>query len=127
MSESKPNTAAGTDWTGLLADPDLARNLGKLLQTYRDAPPERREEALLAAMREIKQGASRSALKQGSNGTSGAAHAHARLGYSSVRARYLQPELGARPETASQDQVFCGGGAARQRWRCSYLGQSLQH
>ena len=58
MSNSKPNTAVGTDWTGLLADPDLARNLGKLLQTYRDAPPERREEALLAAMREIKQGAS---------------------------------------------------------------------
>jgi hypothetical protein len=58
MSNSKPNTAVGTDWTGLLADPDLARNLGKLLQTYRDAAPERREEALLAAMREIKQGAS---------------------------------------------------------------------
>jgi hypothetical protein len=58
MSNSKPNAAAGTDWTGLLADPDLARNLGKLLQTYRDAPPERREEALLAAMREIKQGGS---------------------------------------------------------------------
>ena len=58
MSNSKPDAAVGTDWTGLLADPDLARNLGKLLQTYRDAPPERREEALLAAMREIKQGAS---------------------------------------------------------------------
>ena len=58
MSDSKPNSAAGTDWTGLLADPDLARNLGKLLQTYRDAPPERREQSLLAAMREIKQGAS---------------------------------------------------------------------
>jgi hypothetical protein len=57
MSDSKPNTAAGTDWTGLLADPDLARNLGKLLQTYRDAAPERREEALLAAMREIKRAA----------------------------------------------------------------------
>jgi hypothetical protein len=54
MSNSKPNAAAGTDWTGLLADPELARNLGKLLQIYRDAPPERREEALLAAMREIK-------------------------------------------------------------------------
>jgi hypothetical protein len=54
MSNSKPNAVGGTDWTGLLADPDLARNLGKLLQTYRDAPPERREEALLAAMREIK-------------------------------------------------------------------------
>jgi hypothetical protein len=58
MSNFKANAAAGTDWTGLLADPDLARNLGKLLQTYRDAPPESREEALLAAMREIKQGAS---------------------------------------------------------------------
>jgi hypothetical protein len=46
------------DWTGLLADPDLARNLGKLLQTYRDAPPELREAALVTAMREIKQGAS---------------------------------------------------------------------
>jgi len=57
MSNAKSNAVAGTDWTGLLADPDLARNLGKLLQTYRDAPPERREEALLAAMREIKQGA----------------------------------------------------------------------
>jgi hypothetical protein len=54
MNNSKPNSAAGTDWTGLLADPDLSRNLGTLLQTYRDAPPERREEALLAAMREIK-------------------------------------------------------------------------
>jgi len=57
MSNSKPNTAAGTDWTGLLADPDLARNLGRLLQIYRDAAPAGREEALLAAMREIKQGA----------------------------------------------------------------------
>jgi len=55
MTDSKSNAAAGTDWTGLLADPDLARNLGKLLQTYRDAPPDRREQALLAAMREIKQ------------------------------------------------------------------------
>jgi hypothetical protein len=50
----KGNAALGMDWTGLLADPDLANNLGTLLQTYRDALPERREEALLAAMREIK-------------------------------------------------------------------------
>ena len=57
MTNSKSNAAAGTDWTGLLADPDLARNLGKLLQIYRDAPPDRREQALLAAMREIKQAA----------------------------------------------------------------------
>jgi hypothetical protein len=58
MSDSKSSAAVGMDWTGLLADPDLARNLGKLLQTYRDAPPERREEALLAAMREVKKEAS---------------------------------------------------------------------
>jgi hypothetical protein len=55
MTNSKSNAATGTDWTGLLADPDLARNLGKLLQIYRDAPPDQREQALLAAMREIKQ------------------------------------------------------------------------
>ncbi len=54
MSNAKA-TAPGTDWTALLADPDLARNLGKLLQTYRDAPPEKREAALLQAMREIKE------------------------------------------------------------------------
>jgi hypothetical protein len=58
MSKAKPMAAVGTDWTGLLADPDLARNLGKLLETYRDAPPERREQVLMAAMRAIKQGAS---------------------------------------------------------------------
>lgn len=55
MADQNPKAVAGTDWTGLLADPDLARNLGKLLQTYREAAPDRREEALLAAMREIKQ------------------------------------------------------------------------
>jgi len=50
--------ATGTDWTGILSDPDLVRHVGKLLQAYREAPPEKREEALLAAMREIKAGAS---------------------------------------------------------------------
>jgi hypothetical protein len=60
MSNSKTDAAVGMDWTRLLADPDLARNLGKLLQTYRDAPPERREEALLAAMLEIKKEAAAS-------------------------------------------------------------------
>jgi len=53
---SDPNTKAlpGADWTRLLADPDLVGHLGTLLQTYREAPVEQREEALLAAMREIK-------------------------------------------------------------------------
>jgi hypothetical protein len=53
MSDCKPS-AAGTDWTRLLSDPDLVRHVGKLLQTYREAPPEKRERALLTAMREIK-------------------------------------------------------------------------
>jgi hypothetical protein len=54
MSDSKVNLTPGTDWTRLLSDPDLVEHLGKLLQTYREAPAERREEALLTAMREIK-------------------------------------------------------------------------
>ena len=52
------SAATGTDWTRILSDPDLVRHVGKLLQAYREAPPEKREEALLAAMREIKAGAS---------------------------------------------------------------------
>jgi hypothetical protein len=58
MSDSKANAAVGMDWTELLADPDLARNLGKLLQTYRDASPEDRERALLEVMGEIKKNVS---------------------------------------------------------------------
>jgi len=46
--------ASGTDWTQILADPDLVRHVGKLLQAYREAAPERREAALLEAMRRIK-------------------------------------------------------------------------
>jgi PilZ domain len=61
MSDSKAQPTTGTDWTRLLADPDLARNLGRLLQTYRDAQPERREEALLAEMRAIKRESSETA------------------------------------------------------------------
>jgi hypothetical protein len=52
------STATGTDWTRILSDPDLVRQVGKLLQAYREAPVDKREEALLAAMREIKAGAS---------------------------------------------------------------------
>jgi hypothetical protein len=48
------SAATGTDWTKILSDPDLVRHVGKLLQTYREAPAEKREEALLAAMRQIK-------------------------------------------------------------------------
>ena len=52
------SAATGTDWTRILSDPDLVRQVGKLLQAYREAPVEKREEALLKAMREIKAGAS---------------------------------------------------------------------
>jgi hypothetical protein len=53
MSNSERSTK-GADWTRLLADPDLVAHLGELLQTYRDAPPEKREQALLEVMRRIK-------------------------------------------------------------------------
>jgi len=53
MSDTK-TPATGTDWTGLLTDPDLVEHLSRLLQIYREAAPERREAELLAAMREIK-------------------------------------------------------------------------
>jgi hypothetical protein len=65
MSDPK-SSAASADWTQLLSDPDLVSHLGKLLQTYRDAAPEKREAALLAAMQEIKSGAAKA---QGGVGT----------------------------------------------------------
>ena len=51
------SAATGTDWTRILSDPDLVRHVAKLLQAYREAPLEKREDALLAAMRQIKAGA----------------------------------------------------------------------
>ena len=54
MNDSKTSPAAGTDWTQLLSDPDMVRHVGKLLQVYREASPEQRNDALLTAMREIK-------------------------------------------------------------------------
>jgi len=58
--------ATGTDWTKILSDPDLVRHVGKLLQAYREAAPEKREEALLTAMREIKAGANADGKIEGS-------------------------------------------------------------
>jgi hypothetical protein len=52
--------ARGSDWTRLLTDPDLVSHLGKLLQTYREVAPEKREQALLETMREIKESAVKS-------------------------------------------------------------------
>jgi len=48
------STATGTDWTRILSDPDLVRQVGKLLQAYREAPADKREQALVSAMRQIK-------------------------------------------------------------------------
>jgi hypothetical protein len=56
MSDPKSSAVAGTDWTQLLADPQLVGHLGKLLQIYREASPAQREQALIDAMREIKAG-----------------------------------------------------------------------
>jgi hypothetical protein len=54
MADPKASANASADWTHLLTDHDLVSHLGELLRTYREAAPEQREQALLAAMREIK-------------------------------------------------------------------------
>lgn len=54
MSDAKSAAVTATDWTRLLSDPELVSHLGKLLQIYRETAPAQREQALLAAMREIK-------------------------------------------------------------------------
>ena len=64
MSDAK-TSARGADWTQLLTDPDVVKNLRKLLQTYRDAPPQKRDQALFEAMREIKGGAGIAVAAQG--------------------------------------------------------------
>jgi len=69
MSEAKKPSPKGTDWTRLLTDPDLVSHLGKLLQTYREVPAEKRESALLQAMREIKQEATRHRQASGEGST----------------------------------------------------------
>jgi hypothetical protein len=56
MSDPK-NSRTGADWTQLLTDPALVSHLGELLRIYREAPPEKRDQALLEAMRNIKGGA----------------------------------------------------------------------
>jgi len=53
MGKAKSSPKAA-DWTRLLSDPILAKQLGKLLQICRDTPPEKREKALFDAIREIR-------------------------------------------------------------------------
>ncbi|MGH9513539.1 MAG: PilZ domain-containing protein [Terriglobales bacterium] len=54
MSDNKQSLAGAADWTKLLMDSELIPHLGKLLQAYRDAPPEKREEILLETLLKIK-------------------------------------------------------------------------
>lgn len=65
---TKASPIKGSDWTRLLTDPDLVSHLGKLLQTYREVSPEKREQALLKAMREIKESAVKSRAAAASAG-----------------------------------------------------------
>jgi hypothetical protein len=51
---SSDNATNGADWTHLLSDPDLVSHLGELLQAYRDAQADKRDQVLLDAMRKIK-------------------------------------------------------------------------
>jgi len=55
MGDQRTN-GVGADWTKLLADPDLILHLGELLQAYREAPAEKRDQVLVDTMRRIKQG-----------------------------------------------------------------------
>ncbi|HEY6768990.1 MAG TPA: PilZ domain-containing protein [Candidatus Sulfotelmatobacter sp.] len=59
MSDLNSSGPRATDWTNILSDPDLVRSVGKLLQAYREALPEQREEALLKTMKEIKAAAAK--------------------------------------------------------------------
>ena len=59
MNEPTKPSPQGSDWTRLLTDPDLIVHLGALLKTYREVAPEKREAALLQAMRQIKEAAVR--------------------------------------------------------------------
>ena len=64
MSETTKPLPEGSDWTRLLTDPDLASHLSVLLKTYREVAPAKRAQALLDAMREIKEKAIRSRAKE---------------------------------------------------------------
>ena len=75
MSEPTKPLPQGSDWTRLLTDPDLVVQLGPLLKTYREVAPEKREAALLQAMRQIKEAAvrAREAGAKSTAATSGSA------------------------------------------------------
>ncbi len=86
----------------MLTDPDLVRNLGKLLQAYRDAPAERREEALLGVMREIKQAAGTAPKSESGAKTMAAAAAAQALPVPTTSVPPFEPNLFA--PTRGQDR-----------------------
>ena len=59
MSKSTNPLPEGSDWTRLLTDPDLVSHLSVLLKTYREVSSDKRSQALLEAMRQIKEDAAR--------------------------------------------------------------------
>ncbi|MGB9197746.1 MAG: PilZ domain-containing protein [Terriglobales bacterium] len=69
MNKSTKPSPEGSDWTRLLTDPDLVSHLSVLLQTYREVPAEKRSQALLDAMREIKEKAVRAREGKAHKGT----------------------------------------------------------
>jgi hypothetical protein len=46
--------STGADWTKLLTDHELIPHLSRLLQVYRDAPPDKRDDILIETLRKIK-------------------------------------------------------------------------
>jgi len=68
---NKPEySAPGADWTKLLSDPEIASHLGELLQAYREAPADKRDQALLEALRKIKGGSEKSQARAASSSVS---------------------------------------------------------
>lgn len=57
------SASTGADWTKLLTDHELIPHLSMLLQAYRDAPPDKRDEILIATLRKIKSAASQKPLE----------------------------------------------------------------
>jgi PilZ domain len=53
MSNTESDSTSA-DWTKLLTDHELIPHLSMLLQAYRDAPPDKREEILIETLRKIK-------------------------------------------------------------------------
>jgi hypothetical protein len=95
MTDSKA-TKGSNDWSRLLTDPDLVAHIGQLLQAYRDAPPDRREHALLEAMHHIKRQAGEPKPAAASEAKPAAAGAAAAV------ARAPEPE----PQPPFQPDIF---------------------